>query len=165
EISPQTGVLWSNLMDALGRQGHFGAGDSAYRRFRELAPTAQNRFQLGYRLSWAKGDYAAAAGYADSAAQIDQPFYQAMSRGQRAALNRFRGQMKESRRLALEATEINLRRGIATAPFFTATQVASGVVLLEGRADEAVRILDSVVARYPLDSLEPASRPYMQLAI
>ena len=165
EISPQTGVLWSNLMDALGRQGHFGAGDSAYRRFRELAPTAQNRFQLGYRLSWAKGDYAAAAGYADSAAQIDQPFYQAMSRGQRAALNRFRGHMKESRRLALEATEINLRRGIATAPFFTATQVASGVVLLEGRADEAVRILDSVVARYPLDSLEPASRPYMQLAI
>jgi tetratricopeptide (TPR) repeat protein/tRNA A-37 threonylcarbamoyl transferase component Bud32 len=165
EVSPQTSVLWTNLMDALGRQGHFAAADSAYRSFRELAPTAQNRFQLGYRLSWAKGDYTAAAAYADSAGSIDQPFFQAMSRNQRAALNRFRGHMKESRRLALEATEINVRRGNATAPFFMATQIASGVVLLEGRADEAVRILDSVVARYPLDSLEPASRPYMQLAL
>ena len=164
ELSPQTGVLWFNLMDALGRQGHFAAADSAFGRFREVAPAAQNRFQIGYRISWAKGDYGAAAAYADSSSQVDQPLYQALSRQQRSVLKRFTGQMKDARRLALEATEINLQRGVATAPLFTAAQLANGIVFLEGRADEAVRILDSVLTRHPLDSLAPTNRPYLQLA-
>ena len=51
EVAPQTGVLWFNLMDALGRQGRFAAADSAFRRWSEVAPQAQNRFQVRYRIA------------------------------------------------------------------------------------------------------------------
>jgi tetratricopeptide (TPR) repeat protein len=105
-----------------------------------------------------------AAAYADSSSRVAQPFYQAQGRQQLAALKRFAGQMRDARRLAIEAEEINLRRGVAGSRVSNAIGLANGVVGLAGRSDEAVRILDSVLANYSLDSLAPTSRPYLSLA-
>ena len=163
--SPGTGVLWFNLMDALISQGSLAAADSAFRKFGELAPAAQNRFQVGYRLSWAKGDYVTAAAYADTASRLQQASFQALGRGQRASLARLGGKMREAERLSRESGEINVRRGATTARYGVASTLATTEVLMGDRNDAALRILDSVTTNYPLDSVPIASRPYLQLAI
>jgi len=164
EVSPATGVLWHNLMESLVRQGNLTAAESTYRRFGELAPNAQNRFQVGYRLAWARGDYATAAAYADTVGRLQQASFQALGRGQQSALARLNGRLHDAGRLARESGEINLRRGVTTAPYGVATTLATTEVMLAGRTETALRILDSVVTRYPIDSIPIESRPYLALA-
>lgn len=163
-VAPATGVLWTNLMDALINQGNFEAADSAFQKFGELAPGAQNRFQVGYRLAWAKGDYQKVAAYADTVSRLQQASFQALGRAQRSALARLGGKIAEAERLVREAGDINVRRGTSTAAYGVAWSLATTEVLFRGRPESAVRILDSVSARYPLDSFDIASRPYLGLA-
>jgi tetratricopeptide (TPR) repeat protein len=164
EESPRTGVLWFNLTDALVRQGKLNAADSAFLEWSRLAPEARNRPQVAYRLAWGKGDYAAAAAWADSSARLEQPVYQAIGRFQRAALSRFHGRLRESRRFVIEAEEIEARRGVTAAHYNASSTLATSETMLGGRGETAVRILDSVLARYPLDSMAPMARPYLRLA-
>jgi tetratricopeptide (TPR) repeat protein len=119
---------------------------------------------VAYRLAWGKGDYAEAAKWADSSARLEQPVYQALGRFQRAALARFHGRLKESRRFVLEAEEIEVRRGVTAARHNAANSLATSESMLGGRDGAAVRILDSVLARHPLDSMAPMARPYLMLA-
>jgi tetratricopeptide (TPR) repeat protein/tRNA A-37 threonylcarbamoyl transferase component Bud32 len=163
--SPTTGVLWTNLMDALISQGKLSDADSAFHEFGELAPEAQNRFQVGYRLAWAKGDYATAAAYADTVSRLPQTSFQALGRGQRSAQARLAGKLSDARRLIRETGELNARRGVTTAPYFTATSLATVETMLADRPEVALRILDSVTAQYPIDSVPVASRPYLNLAL
>jgi tetratricopeptide (TPR) repeat protein len=67
--------------------------------------------------------------------------------------------------LIRESGEINVRRGVTTAGYGVAVSLATREIMLGDRNDGALRILDSVTARYPLDSIPVASRPYLNLAI
>jgi tetratricopeptide (TPR) repeat protein len=161
-ISPATGVLWANLMESQASQGRFAAAESTLRRWAEAAPEVRNRYVFGFRLAWAKEDYAAAAAYADSVGQQDLPNLQSLSRFQRSGLAVLSGRLAEADRLREEGTAMDVRRGAVSSVYFTSG--AEVDVLLRGRPDRARRTLDSLLARYPLEALAPANRPYLVLA-
>jgi tetratricopeptide (TPR) repeat protein len=166
-VSPNTAVLWANLLRAQGLQGHFDAADSTLERWAAAAPEARIRFISGFQLALARGDYARAWQYADSSGRLEQANLQAASRAQKSFLFTLGGRLAEAGRLRREATEINVRRGArADAYFGTAgTSGAAGQDLwFRGRADRAIQRMDSVLRKHPLDSLPPASRPYLMLA-
>ncbi len=162
EISPNVGVLWDNLVEAQILQRRFAAADSTVARLRQVAPNVRNRYLIGFRLAFAKGDYDAAAKYADSSGQSDQQTFQAFSRFQKSNLLTLAGRLAEAERQLTEANDMNLRRGAKAAVY--ATGIPEMDSRLRGRPDRAVRYMDSVLTRHPLDSLPPASRPYLKLA-
>jgi len=120
---------------------------------------------MGFRIAWGKGDYAGAAAFADSVSRLSQLSFQALGRFQRAGLATLAGRLSEAGRLGQEAEEINLRRGTPTARYGRAMNSANLQLLLLDRPEAALHVLDSVLARYPLDSLPAASRPYLGLAV
>jgi tetratricopeptide (TPR) repeat protein len=128
----------------------------------EAVPDARDRYVTGYRLAWAKGDYQSAAAFVDSVKQSPQPGFQALARFQGAALNTLAGRLAEAERGIAEGIGMNLRRGAAAAVY------NSGLARLDswvrGQPQRAMRYMDSVLARHPLDSIAVLSRPYLQLA-
>jgi len=162
EVSPNTSVLWFNLIDAQINQGHLTAADSSLKQWGQVSPEARNRYQVGGRLAWARGDYKTAAVYADSVGQSTQPVFQALSRYMEAALGVLGGHLVEAQRTLSEAMEMDVRRGAQDAAF--GTGIAQLDSWLRGQPERAVRHMDSVLAKNPLDSLPVASRPYLRLA-
>jgi Flp pilus assembly protein TadD len=163
DISPHTGVLWSNLIEAQILQGHLAAADSSLARMGQVAPEARNRYPMGYRLAWAKADYQAAAAYADSVGQSTQPSLQALARFQKASLSTLAGRLAEAERGIAEGIEMNVRRGAPEAVYNPG--IAQLDSWLRSEPQRALRYMDSVLLKHPLDSLTVLSRPYLQLAI
>ena len=162
EVSPNVSVLWTNLVRSQIAQGHFAAADSTVTRMHRTAPTLRNRHVIDFSLAWAKGDYKAASKYADSSGLSDQQLYQASSRYQKANLLALSGRLTEAARQLTEGIDIDLRRGARAAVY--STDIAEFDSRLRGQPERAVRYLDSVLTRHPLDSLPPVSRPYLWLA-
>ena len=164
DVSPNTGVLWFNLIDAQTAQGHFPSADSSLARWAQVAPDTRLRYQVAFRVALARTDYDAAWEYADSVGQTNQLSFQALSRGQKAGLLTLAGRLADTERFTREAVDLNLRRGARAAVYFIAAQWASVDLRLRGRPDRAIQRMDSVLARHPLDSLQPPDRPYLMLA-
>ena len=162
EISPRTGVLWFNLIDNQVLQGRVAAAESSLKRWGETAPEARNRFQVGYRLAWGKGDYAMAAAYADTLSRQEPLSLQALGRNQTAALSILKGKLTAGEQFQREAVAIDQRRGVRGTVY--TNHAADASTLLRGNPDQAIRILDSILIRNPLDSLPAVSRPYLALA-
>jgi tetratricopeptide (TPR) repeat protein len=75
---------------------------------------------------------------------------------------RVQGRLEESARLLREVQEIDARRGGSR---YMSLSVQARTESTFGRGREAaIRYLDSVLARYPLDSVPPLNRSYPQLA-
>jgi len=162
EISPSTSVLWTNLIEAQILGGDLAGADSSLARMAQAAPDARDRYVVGYRLAWAKQDYQAAAVYADSVGQSPQPGLQALARLQRASLSVLGGRLVEAERSITEGVAMNLRRGAGAAVYNTGVPQLDS--WLRGQPQRAVRYMDSILDRHPLDSIAVLSRPYLQLA-
>ncbi len=162
EVSPHTGVLWSNLIEAQVLGGDLAAAESSLSQMAQVAPEARNRHQTGFRLAWAKGDYQAAAVFADSVGQSAQPSLQAWARFQKASLSTLAGRLAEAERGLAEGIAMNVRRGAPEAVYNAASAQLDS--WLRNQPERALRYMDSVLLRHPLDSLAVMSRPYLQLA-
>ena len=164
EGSPNTGVLWFNLIDALVNQGKFVAADSAHHESGLKAPLIRNRYQMGYRIAFGQGDYAKAMGWADSLGQSDQVGFQALSHGQKANVLTITGHLAGAARETQAAMAINRHRGSVEGYFFNVTTLFEQDVWFRDRPESARRRMDSVLAGSPIDSLPVANRPYLTLA-
>ena len=162
EVSPGTGTMWFNLIEALTLQGNLAAADSTLRRWEEVDPSAGVRWFVGARLGWAKQDFAMVVTYADSAIRSDQIGRQAAGRGFRSSVHRVHGQLVDAARLLRERQELDAKRGAGR---YAASTIQTHTEIVLGAGPGAgVRYLDSILTRYPLDSVAPLNRPYAQLA-
>ncbi len=164
EKSPNTGVLWFNLIDALVNQGRLAAADSAHQELGRKAPEIRNRFQMGYRIAFAKGDYPKALGWADSLGQSDQPDFQLNSRGQKANVLTVTGHLAGAAREWRAGMELARSRGWRDRYINQAVALFDLDASGRDRPESARRGMDSVLTREPIDSLPAANRPYLALA-
>ena len=168
EVStPATGVLWLNLMDALIDAGQPRRPlTPRFRSSGELAPGAQNRFQVGYRrLGQGRlrdGRRICGLGEPPAAGLVSGPRPRAAGRpgpaGRTSCVTSQRLSRGSRRNQRAPWRHVRSRYGVAVA-------LATRDVMLADRNEAALRMLDSVTARYPLDSIPVASRPYLSLAI
>ncbi len=163
-ISPQVGVLYANLLELLPPQGKFAKGDSIMARWAKAQPGSGNRFTAGFRFTFGKGDYPAALAYADSAALRGNPLIQARGHHQRANVFRIRGQLARADREELAEAEINRQAGRPAQAVGPVVEVAQSSILFRGRPEVGVRTLDSALAKFPMNDVNPADRPYLLLA-
>jgi hypothetical protein len=90
--------------------------------------------------------------------------YQAIGRFQRAALSRFHGRLRESRRFVIEAEEIEARRGVTAAHYNASSMLATSETMLGGRGRNGRSDPRLGPGALSLDSMAPMARPYLRLA-
>jgi tetratricopeptide (TPR) repeat protein len=164
ESSPTTAVLWFNLNDALIYQGRFAAAESAHRELTRQAPQVGNRFQIGFMIAVAKGDYRQALAWADSLGSSEEPAFRAVSRRQKANVYTITGRLTAAGREYDAAREQFRGRGLRDQYLFAAADKLLLDAVVRDRPEAARHAMDSILAREPLDSLAPANRPYLGLA-
>jgi eukaryotic-like serine/threonine-protein kinase len=162
--SPQIGVLYANMIEALGAQGKYPKGDSVMARWGTVQPGSGNRLSEGFRYSFGKGDYDAALAYADSAALRGNPVIQARGHHQRANVYRIRGQLARSDREELAEAELHRQAGRRAQALMPVVEIAQGRALLRGKPEAGIRSLDSALAAFPMSEVDPLDRPYLPLA-
>ncbi|HEV8150875.1 MAG TPA: protein kinase [Gemmatimonadales bacterium] len=162
--SPQVGVLYANLLEVLASQGKYAKGDSVMARWAKVQPGSGPRFAEGFRFNFGKGDYAAALAYADSAALRGNPVIQARGHHQRANVFRIRGQLARSDREEQAEAELHRQAGRRAQEILPALDIAQGSVLLRGKPEAGIHSLDSALAKFPMNEVDPLDRPYLVLA-
>jgi len=162
--SPQVGVLYLNMINALVPQGKVAKGDSIMARWATAQPGSSIRFFAAFRYAFAKGDHDAALAYADSAGVRSDPSWQALSHHQRAAVFRIRGQLARADREEHAEAELNRQSGTATQAFGAVLEVAASDVQFRDRPEAGLRKVDSALAKFPMNNLNPVDRPYLLLA-
>ena len=162
--SPQVGVLYTNLIEVLAAEGKWAKGDSVMAQWAQAQPTSGIRPSAGFRFNFGKGDYATALAWADSAVQLGNAFVQARGHHQRANVYRMRGQLARADREELAEAEFYRRSGRVAQTVLPVIDIAQGNTLLRGRPEAAVRTLDSALAKFPMNQVDPADRPYLQLS-
>jgi tetratricopeptide (TPR) repeat protein/tRNA A-37 threonylcarbamoyl transferase component Bud32 len=162
--SPQVGVLWANLLDALGGLGKFVKADTVMARWAITQPGSRVRMATAFRLAYTKADYPIALAYADSVGMQSDPSWQAVSRHQRGTIFRIHGQLARANQEERAESDIMARSGSPTQAFYPVLEVATSEVLLHDRIDAALRTIDSAVAKFPMSTTDPRDRPYLPLA-
>jgi tetratricopeptide (TPR) repeat protein len=145
-------------------QGEFARADSLYAEWGRLAPNNSQRQTTGFRLAFAEGKYPLALAHADSAGQNPDPSWRLRSHLQRANGYRAIGQLTRADQDALAQLQIGRQSGATTQAMTAAIDYASTEVLFRQRPALALKRIDSVLARFPMDSLDPLSRPYLPLS-
>ena len=82
-----------------------------------------------------------------------------------ARVARIRGRPAEGERHTRLAMEVNERRGLPGTALAGATDLARAALVFRGDSAGALLILDSALARHPLDSLPPLDRPGAHVAL
>jgi tetratricopeptide (TPR) repeat protein len=121
---------------------------------------------LGILLASAGGDYAdaearAQALRAESQANAD---WRGAASSELADLGLVRGRLVDAERHLRDALEAKLEAGSFTARWDWAVSVASLHIRHRNDTVSGLAVVDSTFRRYPLDSIEPSERPYLQLA-
>jgi tetratricopeptide (TPR) repeat protein len=162
--SPQVGVLYSNAMDALVAQGKMAQADTVFARWGKAQPASAQRMATGFRLAFAEGDYIRARAYADSAGQRSDPSWQARSHVQRGALFRLHGQLSRADQEVLAEVDLLRDAGAAGQALGAGIEYARSESEFRDQPARALKRADSLLARFPLDSISPVDRPYLALS-
>ena len=162
--SPQVGVLWVNLLEALAPQGKFAKGDSVMARWAALQPASALRFTEGFRFYFGKGDYDVALAYADSATLRGNPQIQSRGHHQKANVYRVRGQLARADREELAEAQLNREAGRTSLGLTPLVEVALSNIVFRDRPKDGVRSLDSLLAAIPALKMDPVDRPYLPIA-
>jgi tetratricopeptide (TPR) repeat protein len=163
-VNPQVGVLWINALEAMEWQGEWARADSLYAEWARIAPNNTQRYSTGFRLAIGQGNYALAVARADSVGRDPNPSYQIRNRVQRANAYRFIGQIAWADRDALAQLQIGRQTGATSLAMVGAIEYAGNEARFRQRPALALQRIDSVLARFPFDSLDPLSRPYLLLS-
>ncbi|HEV8194991.1 MAG TPA: protein kinase [Gemmatimonadales bacterium] len=163
-VAPHVGVLWVNAIEAMEWQGAFARADSLFAEWGRLAPNSPQRQSTGFRLAFAEGKYPLALGRADSVGRSADPSWQIRSHVQRANGYRALGQLTRADQEALAQLQVARAAGVGAQAMTAAIDYASTEALVRQRPALALKRIDSALARLPMDSLDPLSRPYLALS-
>jgi len=162
--SPNVGVLYDNMNEALAAQGKFAKADSLAVRWGQAQPASSMRLSSAFRYTFARGQYDRALAYADSVGQRSDPNWQARSHHQRANVFRIRGQLLKAEREEQAEAEINRQAAGPTQAFLPVLDIARNDVKLRGKPEAGIHRVDSALAKYPMNDVDALDRPYLVLS-
>ena len=158
---------FSNLADALGGIRLFDSADLIARKFERRFPNNPS-VKLAFTINEAnRGNYDSAAVLVKGllADQKGTVYWEAIAYEWWGHLDALRGQMGSARRQWREALRITADRGMGGAYVLRTARRALGERFLLDDPGAARSLLDSALARYPLEKLPPLDRPYGNLAM
>ncbi len=154
-----------NLIETLVNEGKVDEADTVLDRYL-AAPVTHELF-----LPW-KGAMFALNGLPDSAHAVWEGLLagdpdlaaQDFLNYEMYSLDRLHGKLDESARHGQTLMKVGRERGIKATPIFDLIDRSRKKLVYENDPEGAARLLDSDLRRFPLDSIPPADRPYLQLA-
>jgi tetratricopeptide (TPR) repeat protein/predicted Ser/Thr protein kinase len=156
-----------NLMVAQVALGKLAAAESSATRFAEVFPADNPIVQLGWAgLASARGEYAEAEEHfrrlgEDHRGSLSM---QVFALGGLASVAQLTGRLRLANGYYHDLMNMRMRQDNPGAYLGSALEGAWLEVIYRGRPEEAVRIVESALERYPLEQIEPTDRPYAGLA-
>ncbi|HEU5217911.1 MAG TPA: protein kinase [Gemmatimonadales bacterium] len=163
-VSPSTGVLWVNAIESLVPQGDFATADSLYQEWGKVQVGNAQRYSTGFRLAFAEAKYDMARIYADSSGQRSDPSWQARSHHQRANVFRVRGQLTQADKEELIELEMARGMGAKGQALRAGIDYAFTEATFRKRPATALKRVDSLLNKLPLESMDTLERPYLNLS-
>jgi eukaryotic-like serine/threonine-protein kinase len=156
------------LGNVIGGEADLGRFDDAEKTLQEFTAKYPGNPQINERrffLSEAQGQYdiAESTGRATLDAVRQSPFLYGRSLGGLGRLMAIRGRLGEAERYSRQATEVYMSAGITASYIQPMLNVALENLLIRNDPDRAKAILDATLAKTPLESLDPAERPFFGL--
>jgi tetratricopeptide (TPR) repeat protein len=168
EAGAAPAVAYIGVISAQVAQGKFTAADSTVQRFAEHYPANSGGDIYRALLASSQGDYETAEGHlrALREARRGNLIVEQRTGFDLAWLNYARGKLATGQRDLAQGYASEEERGLLpTGTAFERAFVEGYVdLLIRDDPDRAIQRVDSLLARYTLDSLDPADRPYLGLA-
>jgi tetratricopeptide (TPR) repeat protein len=163
ELDSLRGITWDNLSHAQFNQGKYEEAEESLRRLGRLPQQYTGLPLLLSNLASARGDYAAAERHVRTfrEAQIGSLYWRGRTSRQLAYLAQVRGRLGETDRHLRAAMAVEEERGLPAQYLCRAIDLAQLDLLFRGGANRALQIVEGGLDRYPLDSIPPLDRPYL----
>lgn len=156
---------WINLVAVRVALGRLDEARATYDRALERFPDNASILRIAPNLTVVEGRW----DRVDSVARWrqdrfpDNAFLQATARMDRMEAAAVHGRLREFAALRAEVDEIAARFDFVPQLLAMALWHAGAVAFVRGDAEEALRLVDDALARYPLDAIDPLDRPYLTL--
>jgi tetratricopeptide (TPR) repeat protein len=163
-----TGTLYyGNVINAQVALGRFDQADYTLSQLVEQAPDHPNIELQASVLASAQFDFDGAEQHATALRESQRaiPQMQLFASFQLGLLAQTRGRLRESERHLREAMAIAEEQGQFGLYIGGAVNLAFNDIWFRGDAAAAVRVLESALARHPLETIAPLDRPYQGLAM
>jgi tetratricopeptide (TPR) repeat protein len=166
ELDSAGSLYYGNAIGTQVALGRYGDAEHTLDRMAELFPGHPNVSMQATALASSQFDYETAEQHVLELreAQRASPLLQRYASFNLAQLAEVRGQLREAERLILEAMAAAEAEGDVAIYVASAVRVAFHDLWFRGQPEAAVRGVEDVLARYPLETIEPAERPYGLLA-
>ncbi|UCC82683.1 MAG: tetratricopeptide repeat protein [Gemmatimonadota bacterium] len=166
ELDSAGALYYGNAIGAQVAQGRYADAEYTLDRMAELFPGHPSVSMQATGLAASKFDYETAEQHVLELreAQLASPLMQRYVSFSLAQLAEVRGQLREAERLILEVMTASEAEDDLATYMGSTVRLAFYDLWFRGQAEAAVRRVDGVLARYPLESIEPAERPYGLLA-
>jgi tetratricopeptide (TPR) repeat protein len=163
EIDSLRGITWDNLSHAQFNQGKYDEAEETLRRMERL-PRQYTGLPLLYSgLASARGDYAAAERHVWTlrGAESGSLYWRGRASRQLAYLAQVRGRLGETERHLRDAMAVEEERGLHAQYLCRAIDLAQLDLLFRGATDRALQVVEGGLDRYPLATIPPLDRPYL----
>ena len=162
----QTGVAYMNAMRAQVLQGKIPAAESTLVAFERDLPGNPEILHFRGLIAGAERRYGDAARAFDSMRVVHRSnaFARRNAANDLATTARVQGRLADAERWERDVMALEEERGAAGAALVSALDIARDFLRLRGEPDRAVRIVDETLRRLPLARMDPADRPYSELA-
>jgi tetratricopeptide (TPR) repeat protein len=166
ELDSAGALYYGNAIGTQVAQGKFGDAEYTLDRMAELFPEHPNVQMHATALASSQFDYETAEQHvlALGEAQRASPLLQRYVSFSLAQLAEVRGQLREAERLILEVMAAAEADGDVAIYVASAVRLAFYDLWFRGQTETAVGRVEGVLARYPLETIEPTERPYGLLA-
>ena len=159
-------VPYGNAIQTQVALNRFDEARATHERMAEKFPGHPWIDSYGANLFLVLGDTSGAVAHADSLLERwkQSPFWRAGAIGWLSNLSRLSGRLADSESHVRDAVTLDEGRGAGAEALGTAVQLAWHDVWFRNDNAGAVRQIDGLLKKYPLDSMPPLDRPYLGLA-
>ena len=146
--------------------GKFAEAEANLDLMADRHPDATSRlFRRTAMLAYARRDYTRTVAQLQNHARLIGPLARGRALAHIQAVLAIEGKLQEANQYLTEATELFAQANTGRDFLITTTTGASIRFLLAQDADGALRSVEVALDRYPLDSLDPLERPYIDIAL
>ncbi|NIN70763.1 MAG: tetratricopeptide repeat protein, partial [Gemmatimonadetes bacterium] len=166
ELDSAGALYYGNAISTQVAQGEYGEADYTLDRMAGLFPGHPSVAMHATALASSQFDYETAERYVLDLreAQRASPLMQRWASFNMAQLAEVRGRLREAERHIQEAMAAAEAQGDVAVYVASAVRVAFHDLWFRGQSEAAVQRVEAVLARYPLETMTPAERPYGLLA-
>jgi tetratricopeptide (TPR) repeat protein len=166
DVNPYDLFGYWGAIEAQVAQGKFAAAESTLARFAEHLPDNPAHVTAGVFLAGARGDYEGSEAIVRAVRERQRasPIYRVWTSWSLSGLATVRGRLAESEGHLRDAIAANESRGMLGEALDDAIDLATRDLWFRGRVEPAVDRVEAALERYPLDSIAPVERPYLDLA-